>query len=502
MQRWSSFILVLTLLAASGGCGGISTRPTVTDVDHTQACREWLDRLDEATMKVGVRDASSHPLDGFPFLRSSRFLQALGKRATTTDEQAQWQQLMAELDLEARSKEIRKLPDTALAFLSPPNAPVSTREDLLTRVRICSSELSARTGVQAPTIAALRAAAQVPDEYSLLARSLGLFPLSSIPVTLLTERAKHRVASWYASPLEERPILGKLEHFAPSEQPLLSTDEISSILRASRENPLQVHSLSEKQELALAQAWAPVFWQDVAASHDVPGRVITGGERPTVAPDQPTVYYYVSQAIVREQPVLQMNYVVWYTARSGNTPPWLEKGRLDGLTLRVSLDPHGKPFMLDAINNCGCYHFLVPRREAVLGVKPRNGMFPPLVPQWLPELTSSQRLAVRVSSGWHQVERILATNGQTGAIPYELVPYASLESFRDTQGATVSLFDSRGLVRGSERPERFLLYGMGIPHIGSMRQRGHHAIDFGNPEHFDDPYLFEKLFNFAPGGGL
>jgi hypothetical protein len=502
MQRWCGLILMLALLAANNGCGGIPMRPTVSGEDPLQACREFLDRLDEAVVKAGVRDASSYPIAGFPYLRSNRFLEALGERATTTNHQAQWQQLMAELDLEARSKEVQNLPETTLASISPRGEPVLTREGLLTYVRTCSSELSARTGVGAPTLVALRAGAHVPDEYSLLARSLGLFPFASLPVTLLTERAKHRVQSWYASPLENRPILGKLEHFAPSDQTQLSTDDISRILRTSRENPLQVHSLSEQQEQALAQSLAPVFWQDVAAAYDVPGRVISDGEPPTVDPDRPTVYYYSSEAIVREQPVFQMNYVVWYAARAGNTPPWIERGRLDGLTLRVSLDSQGKPFMLDAINNCGCYHFLVPQREVVLGVKPRKGVFPPLVPQWLPEMNSSQRFEIRVSSGWHQVERILATDGHPRARPYELVPYASLESFRDTHGATVSLFDSRGLVRGSERPERFLLFGMGIPHIGNMRQRGHHAIDFGNPEHFDDPYLFEKLLIIVPGGGF
>jgi hypothetical protein len=32
--------------------------------------------------------------------------------------------------------------------------------------------------------------------------------------------------------------------------------------------------------------------------------------------------------------------------------------------------------------------------------------------------------------------------------------------------------------------------------VGSMRQRGHHAISLVGRDHFDDPELFEKNFIF------
>jgi hypothetical protein len=37
---------------------------------------------------------------------------------------------------------------------------------------------------------------------------------------------------------------------------------------------------------------------------------------------------------------------------------------------------------------------------------------------------------------------------------------------------------------------------MGIPSIGSMRQRGHHAILLSGRAHFDDPDLFNVNFIF------
>jgi hypothetical protein len=37
---------------------------------------------------------------------------------------------------------------------------------------------------------------------------------------------------------------------------------------------------------------------------------------------------------------------------------------------------------------------------------------------------------------------------------------------------------------------------MGIPQIGAMHQRGHHAIEFFGRDHFDNPDLFEENFVF------
>lgn len=63
-------------------------------------------------------------------------------------------------------------------------------------------------------------------------------------------------------------------------------------------------------------------------------------------------------------------------------------------------------------------------------------------------------------------------------------------------GRAESIFDARGVAKGSERVERFILFSMGIPSVGSMRQRGHHAIELIGRVHFDDPDLFDQSFIF------
>jgi hypothetical protein len=101
-----------------------------------------------------------------------------------------------------------------------------------------------------------------------------------------------------------------------------------------------------------------------------------------------------------------------------------------------------------------------------------------------------------VSSGWHQVQRLVAAEGEKTPIHYELVPYDLLENLPNEEAGAKSIFDTKGIGKGSERVERFILFSMGIPSIGSMRQRGHHAIELIGRVHFDDPHLFDKNFVF------
>jgi hypothetical protein len=119
---------------------------------------------------------------------------------------------------------------------------------------------------------------------------------------------------------------------------------------------------------------------------------------------------------------------------------------------------------------------------------------PPFVPQNLPKIEGGELLGLRVNSGWHQVQRLSPVREANGAVPYELLPYEALESLPTGNGPGKSIFDSEGIVPGTERSERFFLFPMGVPSVGSMRQRGHHAIDFIGRVHFDDPNLFERNF--------
>jgi hypothetical protein len=242
------------------------------------------------------------------------------------------------------------------------------------------------------------------------------------------------------------------------------------------------------------RAFAPVIIQDAAAPFDSLGSLGWQGDQVSVMPGKPVVYYYLAHAFLNGKPILQIHYVIWYGARGGKAPPWFERGHVDGLTIRLSLDLRGKLFMVDMMNNCGCYHLFIPDPARVSQVLSPSSATPPFVPQDLPRLGAGERLGLRVNSGWHQVQRLLAIREPERSTPYELVPYQVLESLSTGSDQRRSVFDPEGIIPGTERSERIFLFPMGIPSVGSMRQRGHHAIDFIGKAHFDDPDLFERNF--------
>jgi hypothetical protein len=122
--------------------------------------------------------------------------------------------------------------------------------------------------------------------------------------------------------------------------------------------------------------------------------------------------------------------------------------------------------------------------------------FDPFVPQWLPEVIPGERFGIRISSGWHQVQRLTEAGPLSDRISYELVPYDVLKMLPHKDGRTESIFDAKGIAKGSERVERMILFSMGIPSVGSMREQNHHAIELIGRDHFDDPYLFDRSFIF------
>lgn len=57
-----------------------------------------------------------------------------------------------------------------------------------------------------------------------------------------------------------------------------------------------------------------------------------------------------------------------------------------------------------------------------------------------------------------------------------------------------SFFANYAPLPGSQRPERFLLWPMGVRSAGAMRQWGHHPVAFLGRRRFDDARLIELLF--------
>ena len=488
--------LSIALLLLLWGCASLSPRPAPIVSDSVEGCLAFFSYLEDQVKEAGVREASDFVVPGFPYLRANRFLSAVKNRIKDENEREQWLQWMRTLDLRGREKEILNLPDDRVLSLQVVQSAHPDRAEVLKRVAFCSEKLVNHDRATEDFYALLDSTVDVPDEYSFLRRAIGLYPLAALPVAIVNHRAVVKTESWFGMSLDQLPVLGRLKAYAPRENLPLRDEEVRAILEDSKKNSLGVPLPDDDRGRKLIGSFAPIIFQDVAASYDQFGQVVWKGDALEIDPESPTVYTYFSHAFWRGEPVLQINYVIWYSDRAGKAPPSIEKGHIDGLTYRVSLDHQGRSFMIDLMNNCGCYHLFAPAKERAEQIVSKPLRPDPFVPQWLPGLPSGSRFGIRVNSGWHRVERLSAVSGPPDPIFYDLVPYDQLKSLPSERGRMESIFDSRGIVKGSDRMERFILFSMGIPKIGSMREEGHHAIELIGRTHFDDPFLFDQSFIF------
>jgi len=445
---------------------------------------------------AGVRDASTYPVPGFLYLRTDRFLAALGARIEGGDQKTLWVRLMQQHDLVAREKEISNLSEAALKRLALKLGQPPDRTLLMNKIKFYSEKSWIHDQERPNFYEALMAVRHVPDEYSMTLRTLGLYPLWSLPVANATGRVYDEFRKWHHTPPAELKIDGKLRTYAPRYQVTLAEQEILQMFQPSQRNALGLPQLSEVEIERLVSAHAPIFNQDIVADYDNIGQIIWNDKQVRVDPLKPVVYYYITYAFFKGEPVLQLNYAFWYLGRDGPNPPSIERGPLDGITVRITFDPQGQPVMSDIMNNCGCYYFFVPRKERVKRIIPQPKATDPLAPAWLPQSFPQKRLKLRINPGWHQVQHVDAGEIPPDGMPYELVAYDALEMLPHPDGRTESIFDATGIAKDSPRLEPLIFFPSGIHDIGSMRQRGHHAIKLVGRAHFDDPELFDKSFEF------
>jgi hypothetical protein len=146
------------------------------------------------------------------------------------------------------------------------------------------------------------------------------------------------------------------------------------------------------------------------------------------------------------------------------------------------------------MHNCGCYHLFFPTNHIIPRVLTGNQEKPVLLPDLIPDISSGDIVVIRLASGTHYLQRVNVTGTTGSSIRYTLANYKELRSIALPSGHNRSMFGPDGLVTGTERKERWILWPMGIPAPGSMRQWGHHATAFVGKRHFDDPDLLDRYF--------
>jgi hypothetical protein len=124
-----------------------------------------------------------------------------------------------------------------------------------------------------------------------------------------------------------------------------------------------------------------------------------------------------------------------------------------------------------------------------------------MLPQPAPPARERQPLVLRIASHTHFIQRLYHDESPSGSLPaaqpLAWEEYDVLRSLPADEGYR-SLFGAYGLIAGTERTERFLLWPMGIRSPGAMRQWGRHPTAFVGRRHFDDAFLIESLFERTP----
>ncbi len=450
--------------------------------------------LDRTIAEAGVQDGSVFTVSGFPYLRTNRFLTGLKNDLNTDAGKNEWVDRLQQLDLEARQKEIHNLPAAALKDLARELGEPTGRKMLQAQAAFYSEKMLIHDERRPDFYEVLLEAVTDPSEYSTTMRVFGIYPLTSIPVATVTRSVQEKFRKWHHTPPNRLETLGELTTYLPSWNTEYSEKTVRLVLNRSRQNELHIPQPSSADQKTLLAMFAPVLNQDVAASYDHIGEVVWQDNKVGINPAKPTVYYYFSHARLKGAPVLQLNYVFWYSARNGPKSPWIERGPIDGITVRVSLDYDGRPFMVDIMNNCGCYHFFVPHHKKIGKMIPTPFGIDAFVPRRLPQSYPQKRLQLRIISGWHQVAHIDEEMNAARSLSYQLAAYEQLEKLPHGGESFESIFNSAGIGKGSERIEPLIFFPMGIVDIGSMRQRGHHAVKLVGREHFDDPDLFDRNF--------
>jgi len=456
---------------------------------QVRGCAEWFRALDERVAAAGTRDAQDAPVPGFPYLRVNRLLAALRPMAMSNEHALHaLAERMLVLDLEARRYEIMNLPAGQLPELRV----------ALQRTQECGGLLREIDLARPESRAALLRRAEVPDDYRLASRILGLYWLTRIPFAAgVRQQEEETRAAFRRASLDSDGSTRHLRYAPEPGEPLARTSVAQMLERAS-ENPLGIPELSEENLSALLAAYAPSFSIEVKGDYDRFGalRWLRDTDSPSVDGAQLAVYGHPAWTRYEGRMLLQLVYTLWFPERPPQSEGDLLAGRLDGITWRVTLAPDGEPLVYDAIHPCGCYHQFFPTPRAAARPAPDSVEEWMFSPRALPRIAQGERPLVRIASGTHYIEGIAVVGGTDSLVRYELRPYGELRSLLRYSGGRASVFGPDGMVPGTERAERFVFWPMGIDSAGAMRQWGRHATAFVGRRHFDDADLFEQRFRF------
>ncbi len=483
--------LVLLLLSAC------STLKPIATTDKESICRYLFSDFEEEVISAGRLDGQDARVSDYPYLRVNRFLYSYRDELHSNTEFDQWATQMMGLAQEAYRYEWKNLPSEVKISLQQKHDITGSFNEKLAE---CGDLLWQVDRDEAKVV--LPSRVDVPKEYRTSWRWFGLYPVTSRFVSSRVRKLHQELKQSFLLPVNGLPVKGELRRYAlaDSDNPI-SAQAAAKILKQASANPLAI-SLPKQEKLnLLLSRYAPIWEVDQVTDDDRIGQPYWTDEKyPRVDLSKPALYSYITHARFDGQVLLQLNYTIWFPARPLTGMFDLFGGRFDGITWRVTLDQDGQPLMYDTMHNCGCYHQWFPSDRLVLREEEAMAELEPPLVITAPVLNRGERMALRINSREHFLVNIYSASSLNTDIVLEMIPYNRLRSLGGEEGARRSLFDSNGIVPGSQRAERWLLWPMGVLAPGAMRQKGRHVIVFAGERYFDEAHLIEQFFKRASSG--
>lgn len=343
--------------------------------------------------------------------------------------------------------------------------------------------------------------AVVPNSYNLVARVLGLYPLVRIPFA-------QGIKAWHVDTVQAfkhfasdgPPDTGTVL-YAPAPSPELSPAQVAAIIARGHGHPLGIPKIGSRERALLLATFAPVLQVQTGHDYDRIGALSWGAATVSgVRTTQPTVYGRIAYTRYGDNTLLQLVYTAWFPERPPDSPLDIFAGKLDGIVFRVTLGPHGKPLVYDSVHPCGCYYMFFPTRRVKARLPPKTGNEWAFSPAQAPTLAAGDRILLYIASRTHYLSGIGVYTAPPHGVHrarYDIEPESALLTLPLPEGGTRSVFGPDGLVAGTQRPEHWLFWPMGVPSASTMRQPGARDIAFLGRRHFDDPYLIEQRFRIV-----
>ena len=485
------FVLVFCLSAVLlAGCAMIPV-PTRSDrIGETGPlgnCADFFASLDKRTEEAAVLDPGVFRVRNYPYLRVNRFIASFREKVDDPAAFGAWVDRMQVLDQDARHYEIANLTDSTVAMLDSVNG----RAGLYNRVAACGDLLKQADFKGTESQQKLRNRLAVFDEYIVLRRVLGIYPLTRLFVS-------HGVSKWHAEAHKcfsiEPPVNWQTIRYVSD--PKIDWMSMRQIIAETKRDALGIPVYSPEQREALFRMYAPAWEIQIQSDDDRIGTPIwTAKGVLDVDTRKPLTYTLLSFTRFAKQILTQLNYIVWFPSRPKQSAWDLYGGLLDGLNYRVTLDSHGVPILYETVHNCGCYYKAYPTKRLQVRAKIEYAE-PPLILK-APDLDPSENfMTVALESRTHYVQHLYPQPRklQPEAVAYSLADYGQLRSLPYSSADRRSMFDQDSLAPGTERLERFILWPTGVLSPGGMRQWGRHAVAFVGKRHFDDPFYMDRMF--------